>query len=434
MEGRLVRWITLVQEGFLVLRNQRMGWCLLGVWLAVAMPAQAEKVTIVATVNDDVITSVDVDARRDFLMATANIPVTEENKQQITPRVLQALVDETLEMQEAKRQAIIISDTEVDQAIDALGERQNLPPGALKQKIVEEGLSLRTLENQVRAQLAWNKVVQRKLRRNVSISQDEVLRAQQAEEASPGVTEFHFAALLVPITPTSTEDDIKERIDAIQSALADGTSFGALAETYAGRTDVVFTPPVWAAEETLPPDIQHALAELEPKSVTPPLRTGNIIQFIQLLDRKVTKKSSPDTKVIIKQITLEIPPHPDQQERHQLTEAVEILRHNPGSCEDIRLPTTPVPAKVAFSRLTMGSLSPDQNSTLSRLGVGEVTEPLVSPETIRLVMLCERQEPGIDAPDLDVLRQKIFEEKLDLEAQKHLRNLQRDATIDVRDQ
>lgn len=417
-------------------RRRRVVQCACILWLAAALSAQAEKVTIAATVNDEVITSSDVDARRDFVMTTANIPPTEENRQRITPRILQTLIDEALQRQEAKRQSITVSDEEISKTIDSLGERQHLPPGGLRKMLAEKGIELRTLENQLRAQLAWNKVVQRKLRRNVTISQDEIQRAQQAEATAPGVTEYHIAALLVPILPTSTESETKARIEEVQSALASGTAFSKVAASYAGRKDIIFNPPVWVVEEVMPPEVRKVMAELAPEGVTPPVRTGNVVQFIQLIEKRTTKKPPAATQVILKQITLAIPPEADKKMQARLAESAQMLRKAPGSCESPDLPTTPVPAKAEFTRVAIGDLTPDQQSAIARLAVGEVTEPLLGPDSLRLVLLCERQEPPATAgadTNTDALRQKIFEEKIELEAQKHLRNLRRDATIDVRE-
>ena len=65
----------------------------------------------------------------------------------------------------------------------------------------------------------------------------------------------------------------------------------------------------------------------------------------------------------------------------------------------------------------------------------------MSPEGISLFMLCERTDEAApaaapaakDAPGSDdAIRETIFAEKLQLEAQKYMRNLRRDAFIEVR--
>ena len=68
-----------------------------------AWPASAEKISIAATVNDAVITSLDVSERSRLMMANAQIADTPENVKRLTPKVIQQLVDEALQLQEAQR-------------------------------------------------------------------------------------------------------------------------------------------------------------------------------------------------------------------------------------------------------------------------------------------------------------------------------------------
>jgi peptidyl-prolyl cis-trans isomerase SurA len=94
-----------------------------------------------------------------------------------------------------------------------------------------------------------------------------------------------------------------------------------------------------------------------------------------------------------------------------------------------------LPAKVQLVRTHVGDLSPQQRSIVSHLEVGDVSEPLFGPDAVRLVVLCEKVEPSEGTlPNAEAIRQQLFAEKLELEAQKHLRNLRREAFIDIKGQ
>ena len=408
---------------------------LIVVTMACAMPsAHAASLSIAAVVNDDVITTHDVEERRDLLMVTSGIPITPENQKRITPRILQTLIDEALELQEAKRQSINIPDDDVTKALDevTLG-RQQLEPGGIKKIITEKGLSLRSLENQVRAQLAWQKVVQRKLRRNVSISQDEVTRAQQTQAAAPGTTELRIAALSVPISDPASEAAATKTIDDIALRLKTTPDIVKVAEAYLSRADVKFSAPVWLSEEALQPALQQALHDMKPGELTPPLRAAGAIQVIQLLDRQVNKPQADNTEIAIKQISIPVPANRDKKSIQKLKAVADALHANAGDCSSEQLPATELPATASFARTKMGALTPQQRSVINHLQVGEVSPPLPTPEFVRLVMLCEKIEPAAgNLPDADAVRQRLFAEKIELEAQKHLRNLKRDAFIDIK--
>src|SRR5690348_7428138 len=137
-----------------------MKWLLsLGVILALAGACQAQETRIAAVVNNDIVTADDVDARILLLMRSSGIPDTPQNRQQLHRRVLQQLIDEKLEMQEAKRFKVTADKSEVDKALNNIETRNNMQKGGLDQYLKAAGIPLSTLADQVTASIVWNKVV-----------------------------------------------------------------------------------------------------------------------------------------------------------------------------------------------------------------------------------------------------------------------------------
>ncbi|MES2984534.1 MAG: SurA N-terminal domain-containing protein [Pseudomonadota bacterium] len=412
--------------------HQPRTWLVLLCLLA-PLGAHATRVGIAAVVGDDIITSTDVAERRDLIMATAGIPATVENQAKLTPRIVQSLVDEALELQEAKRQSLVVSDDEVGKAIEQMSATRPQAEGTLKDFITQKGLSMRSLENQMRAQLAWAKVVQRKLRRNVTISQDEILRAQQSAAAAPGEDEIRLATLAVSVDAGLNEAAAKKLSDEIALQLKAGTEMPTLAARYIKQPQVQFSPPVWVAENAMQPALQQTLRSMKNGEVTPPLQGGKGFQFIQMLDRKTLPKQADATEFAIKQILIPVPPKRDKVSLAKLRTAASTLRSNPGDCMSETLPATGFDAKAKFVRTHFGAMTPEQRAIVNHLEVGDISEPLMSPEAVRLVMLCEKIEPsGGNVPQAEEVRKQLFAEKLELEAQKLLRNLRRDAYIDIK--
>lgn len=399
--------------------------------LVVSRPASAAQTSIAAIVGEEAITTTDVAERRDLIMATAGIPMTVENQTKITPRIVQSLVDEALQQQEAKRQSITVGDDEVSKAIEQMqahGER----PESIREFVRKHGLSQRSLESQVRAQLAWGKVVQRKLRRNVSVSQDEVRRAQQAAAAAPGEEEMRLQGF--DIDASATKNSAAEKLAAdIALELKSGADMAALAAKYIRNPSVHYNPPTWIGESQLPPGLAKGLRSLKPGETTPPLPNGKAIQLIQVMERRTAPKLDDTTEYALKQIAIAVPRKRDKASLAQLRTAAATLRANPGDCTSETVPEVALPVKVNFARMQLGALSPPQRSVVNHLEVGEVSEPLMGADALRLIMMCEKIEPSTGAlPDAEKIRQQLFAEKIELEAQKHLRNLRRDAFIDIK--
>lgn len=398
----------------------------------IAFSAVAETLTIAATVNDEVITSLDVAERRALLMANNNLPDTAETQQRLTPRVIQMLVDEALQMQEAKRQGVKVTDEETEAAIDNLGAPQ-APKGAVRAKIQSTGLSMRTVTRQVQAQLSWNKVM-RKLRRNISITQDELTRAQQFQAAAPGAEELRIAVLAIAVPSPQEEAAAAAIANEVKSELASGRDFPAIAEKYRDKPNVQFNPLLWVNEERSPPELFTKLKAMKPGEQIGPERTGPVIQFVKLFERRVTKKAPSTTEVLVKQITIDAPSKTDKVMTAKLAESEKMLRANPGSCDGPDLPTTPIPARAEFARVKLGALTAEQQTQVSRMDVGTLSDTRMLADKLQMILLCERSESQGAAVIDESLRQELFNEKMELESQKQLRDLRRQATIDVRGQ
>src|SRR5947209_4802515 len=81
----------------------------------------------------------------------------------LRPQVTRQLIDERLRLQESLRRHVIVSDQQIAGAIREIEARNNMPAGALQAKLHGDGVGLRTLVDQIRAQLAWTQVLRQQL-------------------------------------------------------------------------------------------------------------------------------------------------------------------------------------------------------------------------------------------------------------------------------
>ncbi len=400
-------------------------------------PAMAETISIAAVVNDEVITSLGVNERMALVMATTGLSNSEEVRARLAPQITETLISETLQLQEAKRLSIRISDKEIEAAIARIEQERKRPPGSLEAFLKERGVPLRALNHQLRAQLAWNKVVLRKLRRSVVISEEEILRAQQAE-ATVGEEQVRIAAISLAIPSPQQEPRVSALAKELQQQLAEGADFNALAAQLSGQAGVKLNPSVWVPERALEPSLAQALRGLKPGEITTPLRSLNSYQIIQLLDRETVKPTSGDTEVAIKEILLPLAGKKiAAREVDALIEIAGEIRKNPGSCEEASVAgiegVDPASLKIQMVRTRLNRMSPELRIIVERLGVGEVSEPLASQDGVRLLMICEKITLPLGLPEREKIREQLYSEKLELEANKLLRNLRRDAFIDIRE-
>ena len=133
--------------------------------LSLPMPASAQDaLRIAAVVNDDVVTGLDLAMRTRMSILSAQLPDTSEMRNRVARQVLRTMIDERLMLQEAARQNISVEQAEVDTELAKLAERNGIALDQFEQFLAQNGVLLEPLAEQIRATIAWSKLVNRQLR------------------------------------------------------------------------------------------------------------------------------------------------------------------------------------------------------------------------------------------------------------------------------
>jgi peptidyl-prolyl cis-trans isomerase SurA len=135
---------------------------------------KAEEMGISLIVNDNMISDLQVRDRLKLIMSSSGIPNTVENKNKLAPQILDMLVNETLKMQEATAAGIEVSEEEIKQGIARIAEQNKFSLEQFEKILATQGIPRRTLEDQIRSEIAWGKYVQAELRPQVQVSESDI--------------------------------------------------------------------------------------------------------------------------------------------------------------------------------------------------------------------------------------------------------------------
>lgn len=149
--------------------------------VAAAAPAGAKgRIGIAAIVNEDVITFSDINNRMRLLLAGTSGNPPDEIRREMEFRTLSKLIDEKLEMQEAKSLGIVVTDDQVETGFANIAAQNNLPVEDFKKRVAADGVPIETLYDQIRAEIAWSQVARRQLRPQINIPESEIDAELQA--------------------------------------------------------------------------------------------------------------------------------------------------------------------------------------------------------------------------------------------------------------
>lgn len=139
-------------------------------------------VKIFAEVNGEIITSSDMQDRVNAFVVTTQIPVNDQTKNMIIEKVLQSAIDEKLKLQEAQKNSIKISPEELDVGMVNFAKSNNISVEQLKQVLKKAQVSEDVFRSQMKAEMVWSRLVQKKAAQNAIISRNEIKSAMETME------------------------------------------------------------------------------------------------------------------------------------------------------------------------------------------------------------------------------------------------------------
>lgn len=129
---------------------------------------------IAATVNGEMVSNKDLQQRANLLALTTGIQINAKNKKMVAERALQNTIDEKIKLQEAKKQNIHVSSEEIQDAYRNFERSNGVPAGRFAGVLKQYQVSQDVFLMQVKANLAWNKLVARRMGNNIDVSTREV--------------------------------------------------------------------------------------------------------------------------------------------------------------------------------------------------------------------------------------------------------------------
>lgn len=261
--------------------------CLLLLVPAVALAQPLD--SVVAVVNDGVITSSELNAQVEILRQQ----ITEKKMQlpsesALRKQVLQHLIDVDLELQLAKQHNLTIDDSELDEAIAKIAANNKLSLTELREAIGHQGLLWKTYRENIRKEILIGRLQQKAVGNDVKVTPQQVedyLKTSVHQDKSQFT--FHLQNIVIPLPEEPTSDQLKnarQKAGALLAKIKKGNDFNgiAIAESSGefaleggdlGERHLAELPEVFANE----------VIKMKAGQVVGPLRTGNGFQLIKLV-------------------------------------------------------------------------------------------------------------------------------------------------------
>jgi peptidyl-prolyl cis-trans isomerase SurA len=405
--------------------------------VAILGPSDPNVRKATAKVNGTIITGTDVEHRMALIIAANNgAQPSPEELQRLRLQVFRNLIDETLQIQEAKALEMEVTPQEVDEAYARFAGERNQSPAALDAYLLSVGSSPTSLKRQIEGEMAWNNLLRRNVVPFVQISAEEVNELYERVVASRGTAEYRVGEIYLSATP-ATRQAVAQNAQRIVEQLRQGGSFVAYARQFSeASTAAVGGDLGWIRIEQLQnPQLEAAVRELNPGQLVGPVEIPGGYSILYLIDKRQIGMADPrDAVVSLKQIAIDFAPGISEADaRARVASFAQMLSEIRG-CGEADAEATAFGAQVVDSDIKIRDLPEGVlQTTMLELNIGQSTPPFGDlAEGVRVLMLCSREDPAPEAgtPDREAILSQIEDDRINKRAQRYLRDLRRDAVID----
>jgi len=237
---------------------------------------------IAAVIDDEIIT------RRELAVAVARLRrMMEERRAEMPPekvlasQALQELIVKKLQLQEAARRGVVVTEPQLDQAMENLAARNQLSLAQLKEQVESEGGDYAGFRENVREQVIIGQLRQREVIDKIEVTEKEI-----EDYMSERDIEFEYRFTRVGVALPADEearDRARAWLRQLRDKARDGGGFGRVARRAArDRKGVRFRDFDWRRAEDLPASLAARAPQMDIGEFSPFIRTAAALYLYKL--------------------------------------------------------------------------------------------------------------------------------------------------------
>jgi peptidyl-prolyl cis-trans isomerase SurA len=372
---------------------------------------------IVAVVDESVITARQLTDRinlikLDFRKSNRRLPGNDVLQRQ----VLEALINDSLLLQEAKRRGIKITDGQLNQAMQRLARQNKMNLSDFRQALINDNVDYDKYRETVRREMTISTLGRQYSQRNATISEAEVDDFIKLSGDNETNYEYRISHILIALPDAAPPEQVSEAQDIAEEILVEldqGAQFDELANTFsAGDTALQGGDLGWRKKAEIPSLFTSEILAMEPGGYAGPIRSANGFHIIYLKEvRDLEQTISQQTRtrhILIKPNELIT----EEDARARLYEFRERILEGEDFDRLARLYSVDYVSGAEggdIGWMDPGSTVKEYEVAASRLEIGELSEPVRSQFGWHLIEVTGRRE--VDETEQNK-RSKIYSQLL----------------------
>ncbi|WP_158120274.1 peptidylprolyl isomerase SurA [Vibrio metoecus] len=402
-----------------------------------AEPKQLDSVAVI--VNSGVILQSDVYSALKTIKANAK-----QNKQPLPQetvlreQVLEKLIIDTLQQQEADRIGVKIDDNRLNEAIKEIAKNNQQTQEQLIASVAQEGLTYPEFREQVRKEMAASDARNALVRRRINILPAEVdTLAELLAQETDATVQYKISHIQLRVEEGQDKSEAESLANKLVGELKHGADFAQMAYTYSkGPKALQGGDWGWMRKEEMPTIFADQIKMQNKGSIIGPFRSGVGFHILKIDDVKgleTVAVTEVNARHILIKPTIILS---DDGAQKQLSEFVQRIKNGEVSFGELAQQYSQDPGSAA-QKGELGYQTPDLyvpefKHQVETLPVGQISEPFKTVHGWHIVEVLDRRQ--VDRTD-SALKNKayriLFNRKFNEEASAWLQELRASAFVEI---
>tara|TARA_B100000427_G_C15503050_1_gene592806 strand:+ start:683 stop:1954 length:1272 start_codon:yes stop_codon:yes gene_type:complete len=390
--------------------------------------------SIVAIVNDEPITMMDLDARIRLIIISSNLPNNLETRKNLSGQVLQSLISERLQHQEAKKLGIRVTNQEVENNIKFIEKQNNMPENQLIETLFKNGVPKSALPIRLKSNLIMQKLLQNIIRPKVVINNNEVNNEYNNLLANNGKMEYKFSEISFNFSNLSKKEDIILIAKQIRKKIIEENNFHVIGKRIHENGTGIYKNNNWKLTNKINKDIYLQIETMEKDEISELVLTNTGVSIIKIDEKREFK--IPELSQTVSDIAFISTDLPINKNKIDLfIEDIKNKTKNIKSCDEMTELSKIYGNKKGkyLGKILLKNLPKYFIEELKNLNVNQPSKPIVADDGIYVTMICNyNKDLNQEYALKEMIKDNIRNRSTTILKERYLLDLNRKALIDVR--
>ena len=390
--------------------------------------------SIVAIVNDEPITMMDLDARLRLIIISSNLPNNLETRKNLSGQVLQSLISERLQHQEARKLGIRVTNQEVENNIKFIEKQNNMQENQLIETLFKNGVPKSALPIRLKSNLIMQKLLQNIIRPKVVINNNEVNNEYNNLLANNGKMEYKFSEISFNFSNLSKKEDIILIAKQIRKKIIEENNFDVIGKRIQENGTGIYKNNNWKLTNKINKDIYLQIETMEKDEISELVLTNTGVSIIKIDGKREFK--IPELSQTVSDIAFISTDLPINKNKIDLfIEDIKNKTKNIKSCDEMTELSKIYGNKRGkyLGKILLKNLPKYFIEELKNLNVNQPSKPIVADDGIYVTMICNyNKDLNQEYALKEMIKDNIRNRSTTILKERYLLDLNRKALIDVR--